>query len=147
MWYKLTSADLTWCDISWHKVTQGQARVKYRSKRWPKLPKFMLIVYLPKIFSWSVHLWSSSPAECWHCTELRTTHKWPVYWLQVRYAHEHPVTHLTLGSEVSTVPALSQKKGARQTIYRGEYNLRYCPAIYKGIVYGHTWTCLHVMSR
>ena len=68
----------------------------------PKLPNLKLIVYLPKMFSPAgVPSWSCCPAHCWHSTELRTTHKWPVYWPQVRYTHEHTETHLTMGYEVS----------------------------------------------
>ena len=68
----------------------------------PKLPNLKLIVYLPKMFSAAgVPSWSCCPAHCWHSTELRTTHKWPVYWSQVRYTHEHTETHLTMGYEVS----------------------------------------------
>ena len=76
----------------------------------PKLPNLKLIVYLPKMFSPAgVPSWSCCPAHCWHSTELRTTHKWPVYWPQVRYTHEHTETHLTMGYEVSREPAVNRR--------------------------------------
>ena len=76
----------------------------------PKLPNLKLIVYLPKMFSPAgVPSWSCCPAHCWHSTELRTTHKWPVYWPQVRYTHEHTETHLTMGYEVNREPAVNRR--------------------------------------
>ena len=98
--------------IPWTHLKMSQTCSSGSFPSLPILPNLKLIVYLPKMFSPAgVPSWSCCPAHCWHSTELRTTHKWLVYWPQVRYTHEHTETHLTmdLGYEVSREPAVNRR--------------------------------------
>ena len=82
----------------------------------PKMPNLMLIVYLPKIFSSVAGLFRLDPlhllsagtvltlepsVRCVSGVLVCVPHPGPVYW------------SLVCGSELSTVPALSRRRGSR----------------------------------